>query len=331
MPKKSRNSIRYRLLWFAFGILAVGAAHAGDIKPSVEVEFNLFYNRNFPQPLSFQFREVKLFLDAEISDRSTALIEYTMKDNLVRAQVERAYFVQHDLPWNSQLTLGQIRNPFGFYDPFTVSHSLTKNTPMTPDPAMPAFQLRDIDVGLYWESRGENVTVGLGVVNGNGVNSLKDDNNFKDIIGHAVVPVGPVQFGVNGYYGRKNSLNGDGSVRNYSAVEVSAWGVEALAFVGDATIAWEAVQRNYGPLHGAGTYVTMNYDLSSFVPTLRTTSRMEYYDPNTRTPNDESIQWAQGLLYTLSRGYLAKLEFVVDLEHHRRQSPEIFFELEYEL
>jgi hypothetical protein len=331
MPQRNNNRI---LIWIAIvvaGILPAARVLAGDIKPSVEVEFNMFYNKNYPQPLSFQFREVKLFLDAEISEQSSALIEYTMKDNLIRAQLERAYFIQHDLPFNSQLTMGQIRNPFGYFDPFTVSHSTTKATALAPDTAMPAFMLRDLDVGLYWESRGEIVTFGLGITNGNGINSLKDDNNFKDVVGHMVYSFESFQVGVNGYYGRKNSLFANGSVKEYSAVEVSAFGVEALAYAGDATIAFEALSRHYGTLHSAGTYLTMNYDLSSIIPTLRTTSRVEYFDPNRSAATDESIQWAQGFLYTISRGYLAKLEFVLNLEQHRRQANEVFFELEYEL
>ena len=311
--------------------LAAVYSYAGDIKPSVEVEFNMFYNRNYPQPLSFQFREAKLFLDANINEHSTALIEYTMKDNLVRAQLERAYFIQHDLPFNSQLTLGQIRNPFGYFDPFTVSHSTTKSTPLTPDPLMPDFMLRDLDVGIYWESHGEMFTVGMGILNGNGINNLKDDNNFKDVVGHAVYSVDVFQLGVNGYYGRKNSLFSNGTVNKYSEIEVTAAGVEAMAYIGDATVAFEALSRNYGTLRSAGSYLTMNYDLSSFVSTLRTTSRIEFFDPNRSRNNDESIQWAQGFLYTISRGYLAKLEFVLNLEQHRRQANEIFFELEYEL
>jgi hypothetical protein len=47
--------------------------------------------------------------------------------------------------------------------------------------------------------------------------------------------------------------------------------------------------------------------------------------------NDESIQWAQGFLYTISRGYLAKIEMVLNLEKHPHQANEIFIEFEYEL
>jgi hypothetical protein len=331
MPKKNNNSVLHRIALLIAGILSATRVFAGDIKPSVEVEFNMFYNRNYPQPLSFQFREVKLFLDADISEHSSALIEYTMKDNLIRAQVERAYFIQHDLPLNSQLTMGQIRNPFGYFDPFTVSHSTTKSTPLAPDSTMPGFMLRDLDVGIYWESRGEALTFGLGVTNGNGVNDLKDDNNFKDIVGHAVYSFDALQIGLNGYYGRKNSLFANGAVDKYSAVEMTALGIEAMAYVGDATVAFEALSRNYGTLRSIGAYLTMNYDLSTVTPTLRMTSRVEYFDRNRAAAKDESIQWAQGFLYTISRGYLAKLEVVLNLEQNRRQANEIFFELEYEL
>jgi hypothetical protein len=331
LQKSKNNAFHHFLISLAAGFLCSAVSFAGDIKPSVEVEFNIFYNKNYPQPLSFQFREAKLFLDTYINENSTALIEYTLKDNLVRGELERAFFIQHDLPMNSQLTMGQFRNPFGYYDPFTISHSATKSTPLAPDTLMPAFKLRDLDVGIYWESRGEAITFGFGVVNGNGINNLKDDNNFKDFVGHVVYSFGEFQIGANGYYGRKNSLLANGSVQRYSDVEVTAIGFETMAYIGDATIAVEALGRKYGTLQSAGGYITMNYDLSSILSTLRSTSRVEYFDPNRSIANDESIQWAQGLLYTISRGYLAKFEFILNLEKNRHQANEIVIEFEYEL
>lgn len=332
MLLKSKNSKEYiAFIFITLGMLAGASAFAGDIRPSVEVEFNMFYNKNYDQPLSFQFREAKLFLDTYINEHSTALIEYTLKDNLVRGVLERAYFIQHDLPLNSQLTMGQFRNPFGYFDPFTVSHSTTKSTPIAPDSLMPTFQLRDLDVGVYWESRGERLSVGLGLVNGNGINNLKDDNNFKDVVGHLAYSFDAFQIGANGYYGRKNSLLANGMVNKYSDVEVTAAGIELMIFAGDATIACEALALTYGKRHSAGSYITVNYDLSSIISTLRSTSRMEVFDPHRAVANDESIQWAQGFLYTISRGYLAKIEMVLNLEKHRHQENEIFIEFEYEL
>ncbi|MBI3578696.1 MAG: outer membrane beta-barrel protein [Ignavibacteriales bacterium] len=312
-------------------MIASLSARGGDIKPSVEVEFNIFYNKNFPQPLSFQFREAKLFLDTYINESSTALIEYTMKDNLKRAELERAYFIQHDLPLNSQLTMGQFRSPFGYFDPFTVTHSITKDAALAPDSAMPKFRLRSLDVGVMWESLNEPFSFSLAVVNGNNINELSDDNNFKDIIGHVLFSSERFQIGANGYYGRKNSLNADGAVRTYSDVEVTAIGIEAMLLTDKAVIAGEALVRNYGSLHSAGGYVMMNYDLASLVPKLRTTTRFEIFDPNVNVFNDERMQWSQGFLYSISRGYLAKFEWVINLERHRMQENEIFFELEYEL
>lgn len=332
MKQKSKNkTFHFIFVIFAAGIFWSTVSFAGEIKPSVEVEFNIFYNKNYPQPLSFQFREAKLFLDTYINENSTALIEYTLKDNLVRGELERAYFIQHDLPMNSQLTMGQFRNPFGYFDPFTVSHSITKSAPLAPDSLMPPFKLRDLDVGIYWESQGEAITFGLGVVNGNGINNLKDDNNFKDIVGHVVYAFDEFQIGVNGYYGRKNSLLANGLVKGYSDVELTAAGIEAMAYVGNATIAVEALSRKYGTLQSAGSYITINYDLSSILSTLRSTSRVEFFDPNRSIADDESIQWAEGLLYTLSRGYLAKFEFILNLEKYRHQANEVIVEFEYEL
>lgn len=305
--------------------------HAGDIKPSVEVEFNIFYNRNYPQPLSFQFREAKLFLDTYINEHSTALIEYTIKDDLVRGELERAYFIQHDLPWSSQLTFGQFRNPFGYYDPFTVTHSLTKNTELAAASPMPKFKLRDLDVGLLWESFADPLSVSLAVVNGNGINNVRDDNNFKDVIGHVSYSFDRFQVGANGYYGRKNSINPDGSAGGYANVEVSAVGFETMMLFDQAVVALEVVARQYGALNSAGAYTMINYDLGSLVSTLRTTMRLEFFDPDRSAICDERVQYAQGVLYTISRGYLAKLEGVVNLERYRKESNQIFFELEYEL
>lgn len=328
---KNKNSIPLFLVIVILCFGSVLPVFAGDIKPSVEVEFNMFYNKNYDQALSFQFREAKLFLDTYINDHSTALIEYTMKDNLVRGLLERAYFVQHDLPFNGRLTLGQFRNPFGYFDPFTVSHSITKSTPLSPDSAMPQFMLRDLDVGVFWESTGSEFSYGLAIVNGNGINTLKDDNNFKDIIGHMLYSFGDFQVGANGYYGRKNSLLPGGGIKSYSNVSVIAAGIEAMAFVGDATIASEVLIQEYGSLRTIGGYVTMNYDLGNTLAGLRATSRIEAFDPNRAIINNEHLQWSQGFLYSISRGYQAKFELVVNLEKYRQRANEIIFELEYEL
>jgi hypothetical protein len=319
-------------LILAVMMLAVSTSlTAGDIKPSVEVEFNLFYNRNYPRPFSFQFREAKLFLDTYINDNSTALIEFVMKENFRHGELERAYFIQHDLPLNSQLILGQFRSPFGYYDAFTVSRAMIKDAPLAPDSAMPTMKLRDLDVGLLWQSLGDPFSFGLAVVNGNGINSLSDDNNFKDIVAHALYSFESLQIGINGYYGRKNSLHPDGSVKEYSDVEVTAVGMETMVLLDRAVIAGEAIVRQYGSLQSAGAYVMLNYDLGNIVRTLRYVSRVEVFDPNRNVDNDERIQWGQGFLYSISRGYTAKLEWTLNFEQPRVSSNEIFFELEYEL
>ncbi len=327
LRSKSHNAI------VAFLLLATlpGFLRGGDIKPSVEVEFNLFYNRNYPRPFSFQFREAKLFLDTYINDNSNALIEFTMKDNLQRGELERAYFTQHNLPLNSQLILGQFRSPFGYYDAFTVSRSLTKNAALAPDSVLPTMRLRDLDVGILWQSQGDPFSFSIAIVNGNGINSLSDDNNFKDIIAHALYSFEDFQIGVNAYYGRKNSLNADGSVREYSDIAVTAFGIETMLLLNNVVIAGEAITRQYGSLRSAGAYLMMNYDLGSLVRTLRYVTRVEVFDPNRNGTGDERIQWGQGFLYTISRGYTAKLEWTLNFERPRRSSNEVFFELEYEL
>ncbi len=329
LPKIQANAALCAVAMLA--MIAASNATAGDIKPSVEIEFNLFYNRNYPQPLSFQFREAKLFLDTRISDQWTALIEYVLKDNLQRAELERAYFVQHELPLNSQLTLGQFRIPFGYYDQFTVSRSLTKSTQLAPDSLSSKFALRTVDVGAMWESMGDQLSFALAVVNGNGVNSLSDDNNFKDFIAHAAYTIDVFQVGVNAYYGRRNSLNPDKSVKEYSNVDATAYGLEAMLTLEKAVIAGEAITRHYGPLVSQGAYLMMNYDLGSIAKTLRTTTRVEYFDPDNGVPNDERMQWSQGFLYSITRGYTAKIEWNLNLEKQRKANNEIMFELEYEL
>ncbi|MBI3195557.1 MAG: hypothetical protein HYZ34_13990 [Ignavibacteriae bacterium] len=304
---------------------------AGDIKPAVELEFNMFYDKNFPQPFTFQMREAKLFLDTYISEKSGGLIEYVMRDNLVRAELERLYFVHRELPLNGQLTLGQFRSPFGYYDVFTVSHSLTKSVAVSPDGMLPAFKLRSLEVGAMWQSEFEQSAFSLAVVNGNGVSSLWDDNNFKDIIGHTQYSLGDVQLGANFYYGRKNSLNEDGSVKTYSNIEVQSYGVEAMTFVGDAVIAGEAVVRNYGDVESAGAYLMMNYNLNSLLHTLRSVTRIETFDPNRSTTDDVRFQFAQGFRYTVDRGYTMKFEYIMNLEQPQQQFNALFLELEYEL
>ncbi len=321
------HSIALMVSCFLLGTIAYG----GDIKPSVEFEFNMFYDRNFPQPFAFQMREAKLFLDTDISERSGGLIEYVMQEDLKRGELERLYFIHRELPLHGQLTIGQFRSPFGYYDAFTVSHSLTKNTEVSPDNLLPSFKLRSLDVGVLWETLAEQYTVSLAVVNGNGINSIRDDNSFKDIIVHTMYSIDNVQVGVNGYYGRKNSLNSDGSVRAHSSIEVSAIGAEMMVVVDDAVIAGEAIFRKYDNRESIGGYVMMNYDLTTVIHSLRSVTRVEAFDPNRSLGEDLRFQMAQGFRYTIDRGYTLKLEYIMNLENPSQQFNSGFLELEYEL
>lgn len=315
----------------SFVLLFSHVSVAGDIKPAVELEFNIFYDKNHPQPFTFQMREAKLFLDTYISEKSGGLIEYVMRDNLAKAELERMYFVHRELPLNGQLTLGQFRSPFGYYDAFTVSHSLTKSIAISPDGILPGFKLRSLEVGALWQSEFEQSAFALAVVNGNGVSSLWDDNNFKDIIGHGQYSFGALQLGANFYYGRKNSFHADGSVHNYSDIEIQSYGIEAMTFVGDAVVAGEAVIRKYGTTESAGAYLMMNYNLNSLLHTLRSVTRIETFDPNRETGDDSRVQFAQGFRYTVDRGYTMKFEYIMNFERPKQQFNYLFLELEYEL
>ncbi len=332
MNQKSKNKVLFILTLLAISSVVLRTiAYSGDIKPAVEFEFNMFYDRNYPQPLSFQMREAKLFLDTYISERSGGLIEYVMQEDFRHGELERLYFVHRELPLHGQLTIGQFRSPFGYYDAFTVSHSLTKSTEMSPDSALPSFKLRSLDIGALWESQTDQYTVSLAIVNGNGINSLRDDNNFKDIILHTMYSFDKVSVGFNGYYGRKNSHNSDGSIREYSSVEVSAYGVEMMTVFDDAVVAGEVLIQKYDNKESIGGYVMMNYDLTTIVHSLRSVTRVELFDPNRSVSNDTRFQIAQGFRYTIDRGYTMKLEYIMNLEHQSHQFNSAFLELEYEL
>ncbi|TAK66776.1 MAG: hypothetical protein EPO24_01180 [Bacteroidetes bacterium] len=330
---RKKNNIIVLLIRLAALCVVVGEQllMAGEIKPSVELEFNAFYDKNYPQSFSFQMREAILFLDANISEHSSGLIEYVLRDDLKRGELERLYFVHRELPLNSQLTLGQFRNPFGYYNAFTVTKPLTKSTPLSPGGNMPEFKLRSLDVGLLWESQTEEFSWSFAVVNGSGSNALRDDNNFKDFIGHAAVVVDRFQIGANGYYGRKNSLYADGTLNEHSAIEVTALGIEAMINLDDVVIAGEAIAQGYGELHSAGAYIMMNYNLSGITRTLRSVSKLEVFDPNRSLGEDEQVQLVQGLSYTIDRGYTLKLEYVMNIERQARRYNSMFIELEYEL
>lgn len=322
----------HRVIWVApLFALCARFAFGGELKPSVELEFNVFYDKNHPQPFTFQMREAKLFLDTYISEKSGGLIEYVMRDNLAKGELDRLYFVHRELPLNGQLTLGQFRSPFGYYDAFTVSHSLTKYVAVSPDGMLPEFKLRSLEVGAMWQSEFEQSAFALAVVNGNGVSSLWDDNNFKDIIGHGQYSFGALQLGANFYYGRKNSLHLNGSVQEYSDIEVQSYGVEAMTFIGDAVVAGEAVIRKYSDMESAGAYLMMNYNLNSILHTLRSVTRVETFDPNREVGNDNRFQLAQGFRYTVDRGYTMKFEYIMNFEQPQQQFNSLFLELEYEL
>ncbi|MEK7263941.1 MAG: hypothetical protein AAB071_05465 [Bacteroidota bacterium] len=333
MKKNKENNIR-RFFFSLLGIIMITAPcllRAGDIKLSLETEFTVFYDKNYSPPFSFQFRETKLFLDTYISEHSNALIEYVMHEDFKRAVVERAYFIQRDLLFNSQLTFGQFHSPFGYYNAFTVTRSMTKNVALSPDGILPAFKLRSVDTGVLWDLPLEPMSFSIAIVNGNNASGLRDDNNFKDFIGHWMYDFDQFQFGLNGYYGKKNSLDPNGTVIQYADVNVAAIGVETMVLFDKAVVAGEVIAQKYALMKSIGGYVMMNYDLSDLMKTLRYVSRFEIFNPNTVVKNNIRIQCAQGFFYTLDRGYKLKCEYILNIGHTKQELDKMFIELEYEL
>ncbi|MFQ5708820.1 MAG: hypothetical protein ACE5HO_15290 [bacterium] len=304
---------------------------AADIRLGVEVEFRTFYLQKQRPNFSFQFRESKLFFDTFISDHSSALMEFVLKEDGQSPHLDRGYFIWHGLPLNTRIKFGQIRIPFGFWDTYTIERSLTKNTLVGEDDQFPQFKLRKLDIGVEVQSSFKSIYADVAVLNGNTIDNIQDDNNNKDVVARLGIAGNFYSFNLNTYFGTTQRLQ-DGVNMDVSGTRhVTSVGGDFVVNQGNLTVSGEVVTTDYTSVRSLGGYFQFNYDLLDLFYGLRFVGKFEYWDPNNARDKDEVFQSVIGFKQSIRRGMTLQIEY----KYHTRQAAlhhnGVLMELELEL
>ncbi len=304
---------------------------AADIRTGLEVEFRTFYFPVSRPQFSFQMREAKLFFDTFISDHASALIEFRLQEGLKKSGLDRGYFVWLIPRYHSQIKFGQIRIPFGFWDPYTITRSLIKGLALGEDDFFRGFKLRKLDVGFEFQSNINNLNIMVGVVNGNSIDAVRDENDQKDFFAKVGFQMPYAFFHLSSYFGTASPREDVPASVAPGNKTIRALGGDFLFSKGKLTISGEMADIKYGDAHSIGGYGQFSYDLLSVVYGLRLIGRVEYLDRDKNSSGDEVWQNVFGIKQTLARGTTMQIEY----RYHSRQFTNaengVLLEIEVEL
>jgi len=304
---------------------------AADIRTGLEVEFRTFYFPVSQPQFSFQLREAKLFFDTFISDHASALIEFRLQEGLNKTGLDRGYFVWLIPRYHSQIKFGQIRIPFGFWQTYTITRSLTKDLPLGEDNFFPGFKLRKLDVGLEIQSNINNVNVMVGVVNGNSIDAAVDENDQKDFFAKVGFQMPYTFFHLSSYFGTASPRNDVPASVASGNRTIRALGGDFLFSKGKLSISGEMADIKYGDAHSIGGYGQFSYDLLSLIYGLRLIGRVEYLDPDKNNSGDEVWQNVLGIKQTLGRGTTLQIEYRYHTRQFTKAENGVLLEIEVEL
>jgi len=323
----SKKMIWGFLLLFLFG----EALFSAEIRTGIEVEFRTFYLRNHDPNFSFQFREAKLFFDTFISDHSSALIEFSLKENQKNAQLERGYFVWRFKKAHARLKFGQMRLPFGFWDNYSISRPLIKDHFVGHDPAYPDFKLRRLDVGVQMSARRGKFTGEISVLNGNSIQTATDNNNQKDYLLRAGYRTGSLAIHLQSYFGVQQKKKEFKFLPVPDTRHIYAYGGDFGVHLNRLSISGEFASVKYSPNQSIGGYLQFNYNVLPYILGMRLIGKFEYWDPDRRIDDDEVFQSILGFKQSVSRGLTVQLEYIYNSKQIHSLANGALMEVELEL
>jgi hypothetical protein len=217
------------------------------------------------------------------------------------------------------IKLGKVRNPFGFWDDFSLFRNLSF---IRTDPVTLGVPIRRTDMGglLYGSLFGRYFTYELGILDGEFVFKNYDTDKKKDAVVHLETHFSRIDFGVSGYIhdAQKEWKNGSSFA---GGVNLRFRMTDRLTFLGEYI---HMINKPYD-LTTRGGYGQINYDLSDLVTDgLRLNLFFEVYNSDlTKIDLDEDssyrfqgsyIQGSAGFLYTLSRNIDFGLQAITGLD-----------------
>jgi hypothetical protein len=220
------------------------------------------------------------------------------KPNFERVRID---FALHDM---FSIKIGKVRNPFGFWDDYSLFRNLSF---IKTDPISLGVPLRRTDMGciVYGNLIGKYLSYELGVLDGEYVFKNKDGNSSKDFVSSLGTSFYKIDFGIN-YY-----------VHDVGAAHGSPYGVgvhfryriiDALTLLGEAIY----IKNDVNDIETKSTYLQVNYDLSSLLlEGLRWNMFLEAYNSDLLKIDLEPdldykyagtyFQASMGFVYSLSR------------------------------
>jgi hypothetical protein len=194
------------------------------------------------------------------------------------------------------LRAGQFRVPFG-YEAFYESSS-TRLAPERSRAIVSLFpnSVRDRGVFVAREVKGKP-SFYLGALNGSGING-RDNNNAKDYLAHAEIPIGKTtSLGVSGYTGKFTTVAANGARTD---TDRDFLGANVQAILGPVELHGEYVSGK-----NLGANIDGGY-LQAALPTSRTPGgtpflKYDWYDPNHSKAKDSFSRWTLGYAFELDK------------------------------
>ncbi len=225
--------------------------------------------------------------------------EASQRPNFERVRID---FALHDM---FSIKLGKVRNPFGFWDDYSLFRNLSF---IKTDPISLGVPLRRTDMGciVYGNLIEKYLTYAIGVLDGEYIFKNKDDNNSKDFVSNLGTNFYRIDLGIN-YY-----------VHDVDAAQGSPYGV-GLHFryriSSELTLLGEAIyiKNDIYDIESKSSYLQINCDLSSLIlEGLRWNMFLEAY-----TSDLLKIDLEPGIDYKYAGTYLqASMGFVYSLSRN---------------
>ncbi len=204
-------------------------------------------------------REISEFIGKEIRE----LDADSEKTRFERAQIS---FYPSD---HFGLHLGRVRNPFGFWDDYSLFRNLSA---LKTDPVTLGVALRRTDLGAVAFGQWAGTGYQIGVLQGENTFRNKDSNNFKDVVIQLEHSWGPLDLAGNFYLHNIGEDSEPSSARGISYRYRASYNLTLLGEI-------LSMENEDIDIATRGFYLQSNYDLSDrLLDGLRWNMFFEYYD-----------------------------------------------------
>lgn len=186
--------------------------------------------------------------------------------------------------------LGRIRNPFGFWDDYSLFRNLSA---LKTDPISLGVALRraDLGIGVFGEALGTSYE--LGILQGENTLTNKDIDNYKDVVIKLGRSLGPLDLAANAYL---HDVGRDSEPSNALGLSYRYRATYNLTLLGE----FISIKNEDIDIATRGFYIQGNFDLSDYlVDGLRWNMFFETYDSDLL-----NIDLEKGLDYRFAGTYI---------------------------